>query len=780
MAKTQMLINYAPGDECRIAIVEDGKLEEFEFERSNAVSRVGNIYAGVVTNVEPAIQAAFVEFGVENQGFLHITDLHPRFFPGESKETTERVGKKIPRRERPPIQQCLQRGQEIAVQVLKEGIGTKGPTLTGYLSIPGRYLVMMPQMDRVGVSRKVEDDDLRRKTRQVLDQLELPDGFGFIVRTAGLDKNKTELKRDLAYLQRLWKDIEARHAAGKKPRLLYSESDLLVRALRDLLTSDIDEVVIDNEQALDRAARFLKIVAPRSQTELLHYDKSIPLFHSFGVEQQIANMHASEVPLPSGGRLVIDETEALVAIDVNSGKSRSARDAETNAYKTNVEATEEICRQLRLRDLGGLVICDLIDMREGKHRRDIEHRFRERLKRDRAKSTILPISTFGILEMTRQRMHGSHEAVHFSDCPTCRGRGLVQRPDSVAADALRNLSAVLDHERVQRVEMVVGPRVAGELLSTRRQALSALEAQSGKNVDVRVSETVAVDRVAFYLYDSAGADVAMDRLPAPKSPGKLIEWKSAAADDWAIDPKEEAAPKPTQTQTQAPRELIPGEEEEEDSTEQGTKKKRRRRRRRRKSDSDTTSESTSSEAPQPESAEQEPQETPQPEATTEQTTQQAADSESTEAEPSAKKKRRRRRRSKKAAQSSETTEAESHSQEPAPAAPPPEPTAPSASSEDSPDSEDRPKKKRRSRRKKTTSASSADQPTDQPVAEATPAPSEPAKKKTRSRKKTATSDSTTQIKPETAPKEPAPAKRTLYASRRKLGPSERARSSREE
>ncbi len=538
--KSQMLISYVPGEECRVAVVEDGKLEEFHAERSSSISRVGNIYIGTVMNVEPAIQAAFIDFGVEHHGFLHVSDVHPRYFPGEDEDTTtERVGKKTPRRDRPPIQRCFKRGDQIEVQVLKEGVGTKGPTLTSYLSIPGRFLVMMPQMDRVGVSRKVEDEDQRRAMRDILDQLELPEGFGFIVRTAGMDRTKMELKRDLAYLQRLWKDMETRRNIGNKPRLLYSESDLLVRALRDMVGPEIEEIVIDNDLALARAARFLKIVSPRSKVRVLQYSGQTPLFHAFGIEQQLALMHAREVPLPGGGRLVIDETEALVAIDVNSGKMRDARDAETNAYKTNCEAVEEICRQLKLRDLGGIVINDLIDMRHASHRKDIEQRFRDRMKRDRSRSTLLPISDFGILEMTRQRMRGSHESIHFVDCPTCRGRGMVQKPDSITADALRNLAALLDHENVARVEMVVSPRVASELLSSRRKTLNKIERTSGRHVDVRVSETVPIDRVTFYAYDGAGADIDLEKMPRPKVPTEMKVWevtKDAEDEGWAAEP----------------------------------------------------------------------------------------------------------------------------------------------------------------------------------------------------------------------------------------------------
>jgi len=593
MAKRQMVINYVPGEECRVAVIEDGKLEEFHSERADAASHVGSIYLGTVVNVEPAIQAAFVDFGLEQSGFLHVSDLHPRYFPGEDAETTEMVGKKTPRRERPPIQQCLRRGQEIAVQVLKEGVGTKGPTLTSYLSIPGRFLVMMPLMDKVGVSRKVEDEETRRKMREILDQLDLPEGFGFILRTAGLERTKAELKRDLAYLQRLWKDIEKRWKKGSRPRLLYSESDLLVRALRDMLTSDIDRIIIDNEAALARAARFLKIVAPRSAANLVRYTGKTPLFHAMGIEPQIRNIHAREVPLPSGGRLVIDETEALVAIDVNSGKSREARDAETNAYETNLEAAEEICRQLRLRDLGGIVVNDLIDMRSAKHRRDVEAKFKELLKKDRARSTVAPISPFGILEMTRQRMRGSQESMHFASCPTCRGRGLVQKPDSVADDAIRELATLLEYNRVARVEMVVAPRLAGELLSSKRHTLSRLERLSGKKVEVRVSEAVPVDRVSFYAYDDRGADIDVSRLPAPKLDESLLapfELPGAAAEDWAVDPEREAAEARAAEPLPEPEpepEMLgdsfdePAPDIEDEQRESGGGKKKRRRRRRR-------------------------------------------------------------------------------------------------------------------------------------------------------------------------------------------------------
>ena len=810
MSEGKVLINYVPGEECRVAITENGQLEEYHAEPTNAVSRVGNIYLGRVTNVEASIQAAFIDFGVEDAGFLHISDLHPQYFPGEDEETTERVGKKTPRRDRPPIQRALKRGQQIVVQVIKEGIGTKGPTLTSYLSIPGRFLVMMPQMDRVGVSRKVEDEDARAAMRKVLDTLDLPEGFGFILRTAGMSRTKMELKRDLAYLQRLWKDMEKRLATGKAPSLLYSESDLLVRSLRDLVTQDISEVVIDNETALRRAARFMKIVAPRSQAKLLHYKGRSPLYHAFGITEQIRQIHSRDVPLPGGGRLVIDETEALVAVDVNSGKMRSARDAETNAYQVNLEAVDVICRQIRLRDLGGLVICDLIDMRNPKNRKTIENRFRERLKRDRARSTTLPISSFGILEMTRQRMRGSHESVHFATCPSCRGRGLLQKPDSVAADALQDLAALLDHDRVAKVEMVVNQRVAAALLSTRRAALTRIEHLSGKIVDVRISDALQGDRVTYYAYDETGADIGIEKLPNLSRKPELVDWliepKPKDDNGWAVDMRAEAEEVAEQTaeafaEAQAALEEMQHEtgllgliddESEEESEGQPKKKRRRRRRGRRRGGSGEEGEGARGESGGQADAES-------GEASRETVAKDEPGSETeagdhAEGEAPAKKKRRRRRRRRNSDETggdegAPSENGEARAVEDAAQAPT-ESSADDAPVEDS----DAPVKKKRRRRRKSAEAASEESGEDKPKSRRSAPKQEsddgdgepPAKKRRRSRSRKPASDNGDSsereaptvevVSPEVPAPEPKPRRRSLYgASRRKLSPAERSR-----
>ncbi|MEM6332075.1 MAG: Rne/Rng family ribonuclease [Planctomycetota bacterium] len=539
--KKEMLINFVPGEECRIAITVDGKLDEYYQERASDESHVGNIYKGRVTNIEPAIQAAFVDFGLERNGFLHITDLHPMYFPGDAREEFEKVGTKTPRSARPPMQKCLKRGQEVLVQVLKEGIGTKGPTVTSYLSIPGRFIVMMPQMDRLGVSRKVEDDDARREMRDILKELEPPEGFGFIVRTAGIGQTKTDLKRDLAYLSRLWKSIEKRQ---KQVRVgeLYAESDLLIRTIRDVFTKDITRVVIDDVDAAKRARDFFSISMPRSGLQLEYYHDPVPLFHRFDIERQIDDINAREVPLPSGGSLVFDQAEALVAIDINSGKSRAARDAESNAYETNKEAVDEVCRQLKLRDLGGVVVCDFIDMMDSKHRRKIEQQMRDRLKDDRARTRTNPISQFGLLEMTRQRMRGSLKKTLYNECPMCQGLGVIKTPESVVLDAMRKLQLVMLSDKVVSLELMVGPDAAFQLLNRRRDQLVALERRFGKPVMVRVGGRA--DEATITARDGRGGSVNVDALlgrsAMPKTTDdSFLDVKVAALPDSEAEMKAE-------------------------------------------------------------------------------------------------------------------------------------------------------------------------------------------------------------------------------------------------
>ena len=533
--KEIMIVHDNPGVETRIAILENGRLEELYTERTKATTGVGNIYKGRVTNVEPSIQAAFIEYGGVQRGFLHVTDLHPKYFPG--KETSERVGKKIAKHNRPPIQKCLKKGDEILVQVMKEGIGTKGPTLTSYLSIPGRLSVMMPYMDKVGVSRKIEDDSDRKKMRKILDALNLPEGFGFILRTAALGKTQADVKRDLAYLIRLWKMIETRIERVGAPCQLYNESDLLVRTIRDILRPSIDAIVVDSNSSRERIETFLKIAAPRSTRKIVQYRDSAPIFHAFDIERQIEEVHSREVVLPSGGRLVIDQTEALVAIDVNSGKSRGAKNSESNAVNTNLEAADEICRQLRLRDLGGIVINDLIDMGHASNRKKVEQRFSENLERDRARSTVLPISRFGLLEMTRQRIRPSVLDSHYDSCSQCDGRGNVKTTEEVSADATRHCGWLLHNEEVRRVELTCSSAVGTYLLSNKRGELDSYEALSQKRIVVRISEELPKDRLVYYAYDARGSDIDVESLnvSVPPTIESLLKAENASVPESEVE-----------------------------------------------------------------------------------------------------------------------------------------------------------------------------------------------------------------------------------------------------
>src|SRR6059058_3258750 len=494
MAK-EMLINVSEGEECRIALVEDGKLEELYMERTSSTSHVGNIYKGRVTNVEASIQAAFIDFGLGRNGFLHISDLMPTYFGRKGEEIHESVGRKMARRDRPPIQRCLRRGDEIIVQIIKEGIGTKGPTLSTYVSIPGRILVMMPGMSKLGVSRKIEDEEERKRLRQILDSLKPPKDCGFIIRTAGVGKSKAEIERDLKYLTRLFETINKKAKTIAGPTELYAEGDLVTRTVRDVMTSDVERIVCDNEEVAKKIKEFFKLVAPRTKNKVELYEEPIPLFHKYGIEKDIELMYSRHVPLPSGGSLVIDSTEAIVAIDVNSGKFREHADAETPAFKTDMEAADEIPRQLRLRDLGGVIICDFIDLRYERHRRDLEKRLHDNLKNDRAKTKVLRMSQFGIIEMTRQRMRPSLKRSIYFDCPHCKGAGLVKTPESMSLDVMRRLAIAANDLKVAHIELSVCPDVAFYLQNKKRQQLSHLETENKKRVVVRVDPTLGMDAV---------------------------------------------------------------------------------------------------------------------------------------------------------------------------------------------------------------------------------------------------------------------------------------------
>jgi ribonuclease E len=561
--KSEMLINVSQPEECRIAIVEDGLLEELYIERASADNYVGNIYKGRIVNLEPSIQAAFVDFGVGRNGFLHISDVEPQYFrqggfdPGESlgfgRMADIDVGEDEggddrgheeggPRREerphggrgpqdrggprsrgfrgpprggrpriKPPIQEIFRRGDEVLVQVIKEGIGTKGPTLSTYISIPGRYLVLMPALGRVGVSRKIEDDHQRRVLRDIMLELNPPKGLGFIVRTAGQERTKKELSRDLAYLLRLWKVIVRRLRKSEGPGGIYEESDMIIRTIRDIFTQEIDAIFIDEPKSFERAKEFLTLVMPRFVNRLQLYEGREPLFHKYKLENEIASIYQRKVPLKAGGSIVIDQTEALVAIDVNSGSFRHENDAEETAFQLNIAAAKEIARQLRLRDLGGVIVNDFIDMRRDRHRRGVERALHDAMRRDRARTKILRTSPFGLIEMTRQRIRPSLKRSVYGDCPCCSGRGVVKTPESMSIEVVRLLAVASQQPKISRVTVRVNDEVATYLNNKKRREIMQLEDEAHMLVQILGSESHFPEHLEIECRDAEGREITLPK-----------------------------------------------------------------------------------------------------------------------------------------------------------------------------------------------------------------------------------------------------------------------------
>ncbi len=526
-----MLINVLQPEESRIAIVEDGTLEELYVERTSAENYVGNIYKGKIVNIEPSIQAAFVDFGVGRNGFLHVSDVEMQYYrhlvgdqPDEADDRDAGGrGGRSPRqmnernaRNKPPIQKIFQRGSEVLVQVIKEGIGNKGPTLSTYISIPGRYLVLMPGLQRVGVSRKIEDDRVRRRLRQTMKALQPPEGLGFIIRTAGIDREEADLQRDLNYLLRLWETIVTRLKKTPAPAGIYEESDMIIRTIRDIYTNEIDRVIIDEDAACDRARDFMKIVMPSHVDRIQRYSGNEPLFNKYGIEDELTRIHDRHVPLPGGGSLVIDQTEALVAIDVNSGSFRADNDAEKSAYQMNLRAAEAIARQIRLRDLGGVIVNDFIDMREERHRRGVERALREAVMRDRARTRVLRISPFGLIEMTRQRIRPSLKRSVYENCPSCNGVGQVKTAESMSLEIMRRVMTAAPMEKVQRIVIEVHDRVGNYLNNRKRKDVINIEEENDVRIEIVTNADVSFEHLTFRAEDANGREVAPESSAPPQ------------------------------------------------------------------------------------------------------------------------------------------------------------------------------------------------------------------------------------------------------------------------
>jgi len=489
----RILVNATDEQEVRIAVLAGDRLDDLHYERPAEKKYLGNVYKGRIVNLEPAIQAAFVDLGIGRNGFLHVSDVLP-VYRDANVIPVDNLSKRPGDRTRLRIQDILRNGQEVLVQISKDSIGMKGPSLTTYVSVPGRYLVLMPGVSRHGVSKRIEDYEERAALRKRLANLDPPEGVGYIVRTAGEDMPDDVLEKDFNYLMGVWTEIREKVKTKRTPCLIFQEHDLVTRALRDLFGSDVEEIFVDEAEVYERAKAFLLDVMPRAAKRLKHYTGATPLFSKFGVEQQIERIYNRRVPLPSGGWIVIEQTEALVAIDVNSGKYRDEEDLEATALKTNLEAAEVIARELRLRDLGGVVINDFIDMENLANRRQLERHLKACLKGDNAKSWTTRVSRFGIIEMTRQRVRPSFESSQHERCAACSGSGWVKAARATGISVLRRLRGELGNKRKRRCEVTTSPGVVEYLVNERRRQLFDLEETYDKQVVVRADPNLAPDQ----------------------------------------------------------------------------------------------------------------------------------------------------------------------------------------------------------------------------------------------------------------------------------------------
>ena len=542
----RMLINATQPEELRVALVDGQWLYDLDIENRNREQKKANIYKGKITRVEPSLEAAFVDYGAERHGFLPLKEISRDYFSKPSKDSDGRI----------KIKDVLKEGQEVIVQIDKEERGNKGAALTTFISLAGRYLVLMPNNPRAGgISRRIEGEE-RAELRDALSDIEVPSGMGIIVRTAGIGRSSEELQWDMDYLIRQWTAIKDEADAAKAPRFLFQESNVIIRAIRDYLRQDVGEVIVDNQDAYNLASAFIMQVMPNYQSKIKLYEDDIPLFNRYQIESQIETAFEREVKLPSGGSIVIDPTEALVSIDINSSRATKGGDIEETALQTNLEAATEIARQLRLRDIGGLVVIDFIDMQSAKNQREVENRVRESLEMDRARVQVGRISRFGLLEMSRQRLRPSLEETMSKVCPRCSGQGTIRSTKSLALSILRLVEEEAQKERSAEIRAITPISVATYLLNEKRKTISKIEARN--NIRVLIVPKPELQTPHFEVQRLRDDDEGtLETSYKISSPAELIE---ADADTKNAKPIPRAAvqqvapsaPAPTPTQAAAP------------------------------------------------------------------------------------------------------------------------------------------------------------------------------------------------------------------------------------
>ncbi len=541
-----MLINVTHSEESRVAILKDGILESFEIETVDRRSTKGNIYKGRIENVHVGLQACFVDIGDERSGFLPLDEVNYKVHPSRKDGSRGR------------IENHLQRGQELLVQVVRDAYANKPPTLSTYFSLPGRFLVLTPQDDSTGVSRKL-DDKQRERIKATLKTLPCPEGFGVIARTAGAQATKPEMARDFKYLLRLWEKIEDASKL-KAPRLIYQERSLVIRAIRDLYSPDLDEILVDDPDTHVEIVQFFEAVLPHKKKVVKFYQGERPIFNKHNLEEQIENIFRRRVLLPSGGAVVFDTTEALTAVDVNSGRMKQEGHIEETATKANLEAAEEIGRQLRLRDLGGLIVIDFIDMRHAKNIRAVEKRMKDALKLDKARYDATRISRLGLMEISRQRLNPNKTSLRYTDCPSCGGTGSIKTIEAAALQALRRLQTRVVRGDLETVEIELPEDVANYVLNQKRRDLTEWENRYGTTITVIGDEELGRDECEMSTVARPRSAESRPVLDAPIHSEILAEIEE--------EPDE------------------PEETGEDEGAEEGTTKKRRRRRRRRKKKTD--------------------------------------------------------------------------------------------------------------------------------------------------------------------------------------------------
>jgi len=489
----QILINVEPFEK-RVAITERGALEEFLVERTDQQRLAGNIYKGVIESVVPGIGALFVNIGTGKNGFLYIKDAEEN--RAQSFLDEEIVLERAPTRQRSP-RNAVKKGQELFVQVVKEPIGTKGPLLTTDISLPGKYLVFVPFSDTVGISKRVEDRGQRSRLKEILGKLALPKGAGCIARTESSDATQRQLRFELHHLSGLWLRIQRRAEKQRAPSCIFEEYDVPLRILRDYSDEHIEKILVDSKEEYRKICRYVHSIQSTLRRKIFYYGARTPLFEKYGIEERIEEIFRRKVILKNGGSIVIEQTEGLVAIDVNTGKFTGRRNPEETAFKTNMEAAQEIARQVMLRNIGGIIVIDFIDMNERPHRKDVYNTLESAFKKDKAKIKIITISPIGLVEMTRQRIRKTVESVSFKECPYCTGIGRVKTPATIAIETVRRLRRILWEKRSREITITLHSDVSEYLETSFKDVLRDLERRFRKKITIKGDSKLHVEDIHF-------------------------------------------------------------------------------------------------------------------------------------------------------------------------------------------------------------------------------------------------------------------------------------------